>query len=257
MAFYSANLAKLCRFNSASASDLLNTYDAITTKEIKEHEEHKSSQTIAPSAFRCARKCWFRLRGVQPDEVVKADNTMDFMARIGTACHRIVQDRLRTALSDNWLDVSEHLKQVDFQYEYNTSIDEESGETRVEILDPPIRFAVDGVIHLDETYLLEIKSTDLATFKELVDPREKDIDQVKMYASLLKIRKALIFYIDRTYGDTKCYEMTIPEYVWEETFDKIHHIQDMVEKNLAPERLPKGDIWCSSCNYHKSCNHWG
>lgn len=257
MAFRPANFARLARFNSATSSDFLDLYTDTVDNEIIAQNAEPKHQTFAPSAFRCPRVSWFRLRGVQPDKPAKPDRVMQFTADIGTACHELIQSRLSTALKDDWIDVGKYLEESKVQYKYEL---EKSGyETHIEIFDPPVRFACDGIVRWrGEYYLLEIKTSEFSSWDELTSAKPQHIDQIKFYATLLNLDKVLVMYQDRQYGEIKCYEMHISSVDKQEILNKIKYVQEMVECNLAPSKLPKDDPWCTAahCPYYQKCKEW-
>ena len=266
MAFVSAHLERLCRFNSAESSDFLDLYDAATETAIRNEREKKPGTWISPSSMRCLRKTWFKLRGMDPDVRENVDSTLEWLANIGTAAHEIIQSRLSAYLGDNWISakryIEDNLDNIPWtRDEYgktNYSVDYKGYETRVCILNPYVKFSVDGLVKFEnEVWLLEIKTMETASFRDIVEPREKDQEQIRTYASLLGIHKVFILYVDRTYGDTKCFKYIVPEYVFKEIWDKISYVQNAANFGLAPDRLPKGDIWCSECIYKKTCDQWG
>lgn len=261
MAFRTANFAHLAKFNSAASSDFIDFYEKIVDDKIAARNAEPKHRTFAPSSFRCPRVSWFRLRGVQPDAIKKPDRTMEFSAEIGTACHEIIQRNLKEALGEDWIEVEDYLRdnpQVRAKYDWQL---EKSGyETKISIANPPIRFACDGIIRWKgEIYLLEIKTSEFASFDELTNPKEEHVDQIKCYATLLGIKHVLVLYQDRQYGGLKCFEMTISDSDNRYVLDRFQYVVDMVEANLAPEGLPKGDSWCSAarCPYYKKCTEWG
>lgn len=260
MGFRSANLLNhSTTFNSDSSAKLLYLYESIVDREIQDDNLKVKHKTFAPSMFRCDRVNWFRLRGTQPDAISTPDKALDFTAKIGTACHEIIQSRLSRELRADWLDVSLWIKDhVNPDFNYTTKV---SGyETLVEFTNPPVRFACDGLVRFNgKVYLLEIKSSEYTSFDNLVAPKPKHIDQVKCYSSLLNVPDVLFIYIDRQYGGMKCFEMHVNENQMQEVRDKMARIMDLVEANIAPDGLPKGDPDCSSnmCPYYKVCKQWG
>lgn len=258
MAFRPANFAHLAKFNSAASSDFIDFYEGILDNKIAARNSEPKHKTFAPSSFRCPRISWFRLRGVQPDVVSKPDRTMEFSAQIGTACHVEIQKNLQQALGDDWIDVETYLNDHPVQYEYE--LKKAGLETQITVYNPPVRFACDGIIRWKgEIYLLEIKTSEFTSFDELTDPKDKHVDQIKCYATLLGINHVLVLYQDRQYGGLKCYEMTITLSDNKFVLDRFKYVMDMVEANLAPEGLPKGDAWCTSsmCPYYAKCKEWG
>ena len=257
MAFRSLDFQHIARFNSSTSSTLLDRYSDFVDKQILEEYNEPTSKTFAPSNFRCDRRCWFRLRGVQPDRPEKGDQVLNFTARIGEACHTLVQSNLSKMLGEDWIDVEEYLKSIDFPYEYKVTKD--GFETKVEILKPyPIKFACDGIIRLNgKYYLLEIKSSEYKAFDELIDIKPHHRDQIEFYSSILKLEDVIVIYIDRQYGNLKCYEHHIPEYKQRAIFEKMDDILKRVESNIAPDRLPSNDPFCNGCLYKVKCKQWG
>ena len=258
MAFRSANLDHLVKFNSSSASNFLKIYDDSLDEEIKEIGLKKPSQTIAPSSVRCKRKTWFRLRGVEPDRISRPDRALRWSADLGTAIHAMIQEKCLNYFKDSWIDVNDYLKENVKDHIYKT---ETSGyETRINFEDIPVRFSCDGIVKFDnEYYLVEFKTCDSGTFKDLTDIKEEHISQVICYCSLIHLKKALVIYIDRSYGDMKCYEKKIMSYEEYDMIQSFHDVMNSVQTRLAPEGLPKGDKWCTSnyCPYYRKCKEYG
>lgn len=257
MGFVPVNFGHISKFNSAVSSKLITMYEDQLDQQIAEESTRPKSKTFAPSSVRCPRISWFRLRGVQPDTVKKPDKVLEFSAVVGTACHELIQRTLIQKFGDDWIDVNDHLSELNPSYTY--SVEKHGYESRVTIEDPPIRFAVDGIIRIDGIkYLLEIKSSEYNSWKDLAEPKPHHRDQVVCYSSLLNLEHVLMIYIDRMYGDVKCFEIKIPIDELQSTWNMFKYVQDMVDSNLAPEKLPPGDGWCnpSMCNYYEKCKQW-
>ena len=261
MAFRQLNLDHLARFNSSASSKFLDKYESYVDSVLIERSKEKSHKTFAPSAFRCDRRSWFRLRGVDPDEIRTPDRVMDFSAEMGTACHRMIQTNLKNLLKENWIDVSEYLKEnLKIDSEYRCERDESGLETLIEIDNPPVRFACDGIVKIDgQYYLLEIKSSEYSSWNDLTDPKPHHVDQVKCYCTLLNLDKVIFMYIDRQYGGIKCFEESVTSLDKINISERFEYVQRMVESNLAPEGLPVGDRWCTPnmCPYYKKCQEYG
>lgn len=263
MAFTVHEFDHLAAFNSAASSELLSKYDKYADEKSLEEAMSKPHKTFAPSSFRCDRRSWFRLRGVDPDEVSVPDRVLDFSAYIGTACHRLIQSNLKELLGTDWVNVSDYLRGEycsvpDFNY--TCEIEDNGLETLVEISDPPVRFACDGIIrNNDKLYLLEIKSSEFNSWRDLTDPKPQHIDQVECYCTLLGLSDVLFIYIDRMYGGMKCYEYSVVDYKKRDILSRFRKVQEAVRTNLAPDPLPKGDMWCNAnwCPYYKKCGEYG
>lgn len=244
-------------FNSGVSCNLKDLYDNLVTTENLNKERRKPSQSFAPSSFRCDRLSFFKLRGVDPDPVDSVNNGLAFSAMVGTACHENTQRILKESLKDGWVDVSTFLKSHDTRYPCQISKCGEY-ETRIKIADPPVNFACDGILNIDgDFYLLEIKTSEYQSFTKLKGPKDQHLDQIKCYCTLLNLDKALVLYIDRMYGDTKCFEVFVKEYEKDSICNRMERVLDYVKLNLAPPKLKSDDGWCQYCKYKQRCKSWG
>lgn len=251
------NSLSLASFNSATSQSLYESYQAEIENEVKSASTVPRSKNISPSSLRCKRKIWFKLRGSQPSAPPSVDHTLQFFARIGTACHKMIQERLQTIYGDNWLDVESYLGTVYDKSEFTCA--DNGYETLVTMTNLPIRFSVDGLVRIDNTLaIIEIKSIEYNSFQNLHDIKDSHIDQAVCYATLLKVNSVIFIYIDRTYGEIKCFELQVNAAKQQEMMSNIHNILDAVEKNIAPPKLPTGDIWCNPnrCEYYKVCKEY-
>lgn len=263
MAFRNANLgAHMLKFNSSASMNLLYLYQDIIEEEIKAKNSEPKHRTFAPSQMRCDRVSWFRLRGTEPDKIDNPDSGLDFTAKIGTACHEIIQERLRNQLESDWIAVEDWVKcNPDKFKDYQWSLTGSGYETLIDMVKPyPVRFACDGILRLNGIiYLLEIKTAEFSSLQDLVEPKEKHLDQIKCYSTLLHIPNVLFLYQDRQYGEMKCFEITVSESDQVELRARMDSVIRAVESNIAPEGLPVGDPNCSPnmCPYYRVCKQWG
>lgn len=261
MAFRGWNTQHLARFNSADSSELLDLYEDARDAKILSEYDDPSRQTFAPSSFRCKRIQWFRLRGVQPDKPKVADATLNFTAVVGTALHKMIQEILRDRLGDAWVNIEDYIQfHVPNHERYVCTQSPDSLETQVEISDPPVRFACDGIIYWKGEYILvEIKSSEFSSWQDLTDPKPQHIDQTKCYCALLNLHRVFFIYIDRQYGGVKCYDVRYSEDTTNAVWIDMKDVQDAVSFHLCPEPLPKGDSWCTEahCKYYRKCAEYG
>lgn len=256
MTFIPIESTPVTRYNSAISSDFLNLYETALDEVILEGETKTPSRTFAPSQIKCKRVSWFRLRGVAPEKEEVVDRALNFTAQIGTACHQHIQEILSTKLSQNWIDVEDYLKSAQRPYEY--SCVKGDYETKIEIVDPPIKFAPDGILLYQGQYrLLEIKTSEYSSFEKLTAPKPQHIDQIKCYCTLLGLHNALVVYQDRIYGSLKCYEVKVTDTDMQQIWDMFKEVQDCVRKNTAPPK-PENTRYCSPnyCRYYNKCKEW-
>lgn len=256
MAFQSISTLHGSEFNSQVSMNFKYQYEDHLDKCITEDNLEMKSRTFAPSQFRCNRLSWFRLRGVAPDNGITPDRTLDFTAMIGTACHQYMQSHIKSMLGDDWVSVEDYLSEHPIQHNYTLTT---SGyETLVEFHDIPIRFACDGIVRYNgKYYLLEIKTSDYQKFSELTTYKEEHHDQIQCYSALLSLPDVLVVYQDRLYGDIKCYELHFKPEELDEVFQRFDYVLKQVDANIAPDRLPAGDKWCTMCSWRKTCKQWG
>ena len=263
MAFRSVNVAAhLTEFNSAVSSEFLNLYRDTLDAEIRSQNEAPKHRTFAPSQMRCDRVSWFRLRGTQPDSVKKPDRTLSFTADVGTACHEYIQDRLSHILGPDWITVKEWVdSNPDYFAEYEMNIEQKGYESMIDLKHPyPVRFACDGIVRFKgKVYLLEIKTSEFSSWNELMAPKPKHLDQIKTYSMLLGINDVIFLYQDRQYGGLKCFEIHIDTAEHTKLKQRMDRVLELVEANIAPDGLPRGDLDCTSsmCPYFKTCKEWG
>lgn len=257
MSFQTVNLDSIARFNSSNSSDFLCAYESYLSDTIKNNLNRPKSRVLAPSSLRCARKCWFRLRGTIPDVVQAPNMHLQYTADIGTARHQAIQENLANMLGDGWINVDHYMSMLD-NYPYDYSIKQYGMEYQISIDFPPIRFACDGiVVWNDKLFLLEIKTTDYSSWNSLTAPKAIHMDQIKCYCTLLMIHDALVLYEDRQYGGYKCYELHFTDNDFMYIKARIDYIMKMVDHNLAPDKLSQSDYMCKNCEYQKKCLEWG
>jgi CRISPR/Cas system-associated exonuclease Cas4 (RecB family) len=258
MAFQTINFAHLAKFNSSDSSKLIEILDTGWKSKISAQASSPRHRTFAPSSYRCKRKCWFRLRGTQPSLVSKPDTSLDFSAEVGTACHKMIQTILKDSLGDDWLDVGEYLNSKFTCDGYQTESSDDGLETKISIVDPPVTFACDGLIRIDgKLYLLEIKTSEFTSFRDLTDVKPVHVDQIRCYSSLLGVPDVLVLYMDRQHGDVKCYQLRFTESEMASVIKDMKTIKHLADTNIPPDKLPTGDFWCQSCEYKKQCKEWG
>ena len=243
------------QFNSAYSSRLLDIYKAQEESEIRMQCAGTKSRTFAPSGMRCARKQWFRLRGTETDPVERPDSALNFRADVGSARHIVIQSRLRRALGADWIEVPDFLRDHPIPYQYH--ILQSDIESLIEIDSPPIKFAVDGIIRIDEKmFLLEIKTCDYTALEAMQSHKKHHEDQVTFYCTILGLRDVLFLYEERQNGGMKCFQHKVSEYDVSMLQARMALIMDMANRNIAPDRLPTNDYMCSNCEYAKKCAEW-
>lgn len=256
--FKSLDFNHTSSFNSDASCKLIATINSAIDSRVYDNSVAPHKPVYAPSSAFCDRKIWFRLRGVNPDAPVSTDYYGEFVKMIGDACHVYVQSLLKDALKEGWVDVAEYLRELDLQcklpYVYST---ETAGyETHVSIEYPPICFSTDGIIrYRDKLYIVEIKSLEHSTFSEIFEPRAKDVSQTAAYQSLLYIDDVMYIYVDRLYGNVKCFEYHNSNTSFQALMAHCTKLKKMADAKVAPSKcdIPSA---CAMCEYKKRCKEW-
>ena len=256
MGFRKLDAKEACQFNSTLTSNLVFQYESFLNKKIENEIIRTRSQTFAPSGFRCARQQWFRLRGVDPDKPKKVDRSLDFTAFLGTCCHERLQSHIKEMLPTAWVELADYLETKP-EIKEKVVLEKDGYETKVSMNSPPVRFACDGILKIeDKYYLLEIKTSEGSSFSHLTGPKPNHVDQVNCYCALLDIEDVIMIYQERNYGTVKSYQFSVPKYQRTEILHKMKYIMECVDNNIAPEKLPYGDLSCSGCSYQSKCKLW-
>lgn len=258
MAFRQATFASAAKFNSVNSCDFLDTFETYRYDKDNDERRRRPHQTFAPSSMRCLRKSWFRLRGVEPDKEYVPDNYLNWTAEVGTACHANLQAALEDMLGTAWINPKEWCSRNNILEDARFIKTEH--ETLIETVDIPMRFACDGILeYRGNTYLIEIKTCDNEAFNNMIEPRARDIDQIKVYATRLKIHNVFVLYQNRFDGSLKLYEIYVTDDDMSCVMTNIKTVIDCVKTNIPPAALPTGDGWCtpSKCLYYRSCAKWG
>lgn len=243
-------------FNSALASDFLEFCNKIQEDKVQAARTKRSSKTFAPSSMHCDRVSFFRLRGTEPDKDIKVDKSMEFMAMLGKAMHEDAQADIKRTLGPNWLDVAEYLVSRGIPAE--TKVSESGLETLVRFSDPPVKFAVDGLLRWQgEIILFEMKSCEYESFRSLSGVKPHHVDQVDCYLTMLDLCKSLVLYRERRYGGMKCFEHSIKDSGKRALRARMDNVMECAEAGIAPPKLPAGDKACSVCKYKTACRQWG
>lgn len=249
---------KEVKYNTPLAKKFLERYSDYVSVQLSDDLSYVPSKTFAPSSIRCKRQQWFRLRGTRPDVNTDPNVGLNFIASVGTHCHTRIQSQLSDMLKDDWLDVDSYLSEHDPGYKY--SVSKNGFETRVSVVDPPVKFSVDGLIRFDDTvHLLEIKTSESISMRSLSIPKQEHLDQIVCYCTLLNLDDAIVLYQDRQYGSVKCFTYHVKQEDKDKMKETFVDVLDHVSRNIIPEALPVGDKWCNSsyCRYFATCRKWG
>ena len=256
MAFKKLSNIVVPNFNSAISCEFLSICQSSIKDSIRHKNTEAKQQSFAPSSMRCKRISWFRLNGYATDDSEDSVNmTLSFSSMLGIAIHEYLQNSLCRCDSEtfHWINVDHWIRNhCDYECECEVS----GLESKVKIINPPITFACDGIIQIKNRYfILEIKSISSKEFVSLDTPRYYHEDQVKVYSTFLNIPNILFLYVDRTFGEMKCFEYEVSKQDMQDVRQNVDEVLEYFRLGLAPDKLPKGDRNCtpSMCLYYHLC----
>lgn len=106
-----------------------------------------------------------------------------------------------------------------------------------------------------DLYVLDIKSMNSMIFRELVEPKEENLNQLQLYLHYFKIPKGILLYVNK---DTQELKEFIIDYNSERAFSLIKNLEKLkthIDSNIIPQRIPGFPVdWqCRYCQFREIC----
>ena len=128
-----------------------------------------------------------------------------------------------------------------------------------EIKIPPqeiISGRADAIISLNnELYVLDIKSMNSMIFRNLKAAKEENIQQVQLYLHYFKIKKGILFYIDKDQQNIKEFVFDYDPVLVKKLLSNFQSLKKNIDNNIVPPRLtgyPQN--WqCQYCQFKEIC----
>lgn len=114
----------------------------------------------------------------------------------------------------------------------------------------------DAIICINnENYVLDIKSINSMVFKNLTQPKEENIYQLQLYLHYFKIKKGILFYIDKDQQNIKEFVINYDQNLAKALLDNFAKLKTKVESNIIPDRLSDYPLnWqCQYCQFKEVC----
>jgi len=106
-----------------------------------------------------------------------------------------------------------------------------------------------------ELYVLDIKSINSMIFRNLLEPKEENINQIQLYLHFFKIQKGILLYVNK---DTQELKEFLINYKKEQAVSLLNELKELklkIDSNIIPRRLsvwPNG--WqCQYCQFKEIC----
>jgi len=107
-----------------------------------------------------------------------------------------------------------------------------------------------------ELYVLDIKSMNSMVFKNLVEPKPENIDQIQLYLHYFNIKKGILLYVDKDRLDLKEFIVGYDKNRTDALLANFASLKKQVDSNIVPCRAgdyPAG--WqCRFCQYKNVCS---
>jgi len=200
--------------------------ELILQKISERKKEVREGYITASEIGNCPLSIALRLKGIEPE--VEEVKLLTF--EIGNAVHTQVQKLLEDVLED----------------------------IEKEFYDEELRLSgkIDGRIG---DRIIEFKSISPSAIKKGNLPYQHHKEQATIYMHLTGLRKALIVYIDKNYGNILEYEIEFDNQLFERLKKKMEYIRQLAEKDkkelseLSKEELGIQDWQCNYCLQKSNC----
>lgn len=106
-----------------------------------------------------------------------------------------------------------------------------------------------------DLYVLDIKSMNSMVFKNLVEPKEDNVNQIQLYLHFFKIPRGILLYVNKDTLELKEFLINYNRDVVENILKSLNELKKKIDKNIVPQRLldyPQN--WqCSYCVFKEIC----
>lgn len=108
----------------------------------------------------------------------------------------------------------------------------------------------------NENYVLDIKSMNSMIFRSLTQPKEENIYQLQLYLHFFKIKKGILFYIDKDKQDIKEFIIEYDPNLVQSLLKDFEELKKKIEADIVPKRFDGWpDNWqCKYCQFRETCS---
>jgi len=107
-----------------------------------------------------------------------------------------------------------------------------------------------------DLYVLDIKSMNSMIFKNLIEPKEENIDQIQLYLHYFKIPKGILLYVNKDNQQLKDFIVSYDKKRALSLLAGLNDVKKKIDKNIIPGRLPDyPQNWqCKYCQFKEVCS---
>ena len=114
----------------------------------------------------------------------------------------------------------------------------------------------DAIITLDnELYVVDVKSMNSMIFKNLIQPKEENINQIQLYLHFFKIPKGILLYVSKDTLELKDFLVNYSQNLVQSLLKDLVNLKTKIDADMIPQRLSDyPQNWqCQYCQFKEIC----
>jgi len=110
-----------------------------------------------------------------------------------------------------------------------------------------------------ELYVLDIKSINSMVFKNLLEPKEENINQIQLYLHFFKAKKGILLYVNKDTQELKEFLINYDPKRAMTLLDELRDLKLKIDSNIIPRRIIDWPTnWqCQYCQFKEICKITG
>ncbi len=106
-----------------------------------------------------------------------------------------------------------------------------------------------------DLYVLDIKSMNGMIFKNLVEAKEDNINQLQLYLHFFKIPRGILLYVNKDTLELKEFLVNYNPSIAKNLLEDLNKLKTKIDSNIIPSRIPDyPDNWkCQYCAFKEIC----
>ncbi|MBI4358989.1 MAG: PD-(D/E)XK nuclease family protein [Candidatus Nealsonbacteria bacterium] len=107
----------------------------------------------------------------------------------------------------------------------------------------------------NELYVLDIKSINSFLFKNLLQPKEENLDQIQLYLHFFNIQKGILLYVNKDTQELKEFVVISDRARAEKLLQDLQALKTKIDGNVIPARLADfpSNKECQFCQFREIC----
>ena len=107
-----------------------------------------------------------------------------------------------------------------------------------------------------QLYVLDIKSMNSMIFKNLLQPKPENVEQLQLYLHYFKIPKGILLYVDKDKLELKEFLVSYNKVQAENLLKQLAKLRTQIDSGIVPQRLSDyPENWqCQYCQFREVCD---